>query len=128
MILIYLKDEMHPKVNKANKKEPKHVVVYDHSQNMRTLLRDHMLQLLLEQNEGSKRYTNLFKRSLNVIIHNSVILYCAVPNNNHTDSEIQAPSDTRKFFIKPALISTCLQRNLHRAVPTIAFEQLLFKG
>jgi hypothetical protein len=75
-ILMHHKEDMHSKVNKANKEETKPAVVYGYNQAMGAIhLKDQMLQPhLLQPKEGSKWYMKLFKMLLNIAIHNTMII------------------------------------------------------
>jgi hypothetical protein len=74
-------------VNCANKPEIKPVVVYDYNKNMlRVDLKDQMLQpYLLERKNGTKWYVKLLKWLLNVVIHNSMVIYQSHPNKEKMD-------------------------------------------
>jgi hypothetical protein len=75
-MLMHHKEDMHSKVNKANKEDTKTVVVYDYNQTVQAIhLREQILQPhLLQPKEGSICYIKLFKMLLNAIIHNSMII------------------------------------------------------
>jgi hypothetical protein len=88
MISTYHKDDMRVVVNKANKHETKPVVVCDYNKNMLGVdLKDQMLQpYLLERKKSTKWYKKLFKRLLNVAIHNAMVIYRSLPNNKNMDT------------------------------------------
>ena len=84
----YHKDDMRVVVNKANKQETKPLVVCDYNRNMLGVdLTDQMLQpYLLERKRSTKWYQKLFKRLLNVAIHNAMVIYRCLPNNKNMDT------------------------------------------
>ncbi|XP_023725727.1 piggyBac transposable element-derived protein 4 [Cryptotermes secundus] len=88
MISTYHKNDMRVVVNRANKPEIKPVVVCDYNRNMLGVdLKDQMLQpYLLERKKGTKWYLKLFKRLLNVAIHNSMVIYRSHPNKQNLDT------------------------------------------
>jgi hypothetical protein len=77
IISTYHKDEIRLATNKMNQEETKHVVVCDCNVNMLGVdLKQQMLQLyLLKPKKGTKRYLKLFKRLLDVEIHNAMVMY-----------------------------------------------------
>ncbi|XP_021913795.1 piggyBac transposable element-derived protein 4-like, partial [Zootermopsis nevadensis] len=88
MISTYHKDHMCVTQNKANRVQIKPVVVRDYNKHMLGVdLKDQMLQLyLLERKRGTKWYMTLFKRLLNVAIHNAIVMYRSVPNTKKIDT------------------------------------------
>jgi predicted nucleic acid-binding Zn ribbon protein len=88
MVSTYHKDDMRVVVNRANKTHIKPVVVCDYNKNMlRVDLKDQMLQPYpLEQKKGTKWYVKLFKRLLNVAIHNSIVIYRSDPKKQKMDN------------------------------------------
>jgi hypothetical protein len=64
------------------------VVVCDYNKNMLGVdLKDQMLKpYLLERKKGTKWYVKLFKRLLNVVIHNSMVIYRSHPNKEKMDT------------------------------------------
>ncbi|XP_021915030.1 uncharacterized protein LOC110827574 [Zootermopsis nevadensis] len=88
MISTYHKDDMRVTQNKANRVQIKPVVVRDCNKEMLGVdLKDQMLQpYLLERKRGTKWYMTLFKRLLNVSIHNAMVMYRSVPSNRKIDT------------------------------------------
>jgi hypothetical protein len=88
MISTYHKDDMPVVVNKANRLQSKSVVVCDYNINMLGVdLKDQMLQpYLLEQKKSTKLYLKLFKRLLNVAIHNAIVICWCLPNNKNMNT------------------------------------------
>ncbi|PNF31583.1 hypothetical protein B7P43_G00790 [Cryptotermes secundus] len=88
MISTYHKNDMRVVVNRANKTEIKPVVVCDYNKNMLGVdLKDQMLQpYLLERKKGTKWYLKLFRRLLNVAIHNSMVIYRSHTNKQNLDT------------------------------------------
>jgi hypothetical protein len=88
MISTYHKSDMRVVVNHEKSPEIKPVVVCNYNKNMLGVdLKDQMLQLyLLEQKKGTKWYMKLFKRLLNVAIHNSMVIYQYHPNKETMDT------------------------------------------
>jgi hypothetical protein len=72
----------------VNQEETKPVVLCDCIVNMLGVdPKDQMLQLhLLEQEKGITWYLKLFKRLLDVEIHNAMVMYQLLPNNKNIDS------------------------------------------
>jgi hypothetical protein len=87
MISTYHKDDMRGAVNKANREEIKPVVGCDYNVNMLGVgLKDQMLQLyLLERKKSTKWYLKLFKRLLDVALHNAMVIYRCLPSNKNMD-------------------------------------------
>jgi hypothetical protein len=81
------KDEMHFKVNKANKEETKPAVAYDCNLNIEAVdLKDQMLQpYFFEQKKGSEWCMKLFKRFLSITSCKSMIIYQSMPNSKGRD-------------------------------------------
>jgi hypothetical protein len=88
MISTFHKDDMRVFVNRANKQVTKPVVVCDYNKNMLGVdLKDQMLQpYMIERKKGTKWYMKLFKRLLNVAIHNSMVIYRSLPEKTHMDT------------------------------------------
>jgi hypothetical protein len=88
MISTYHKGDMRVLVNKANKQETKPAVVCDYNKNkMGVDLKDQMLQpYLLERKRTTKWYKKLFKRLLNVAVHNAMVIYRCHPNKKNIDT------------------------------------------
>jgi hypothetical protein len=88
MISTYHKDDMRVVVNKPNRVQSKSVVVCDYNVNILGVdLKDQMLQpYLLERKKSTKWYQKLFKRLLNVAIHNTMVIYQCLPNNKNMDT------------------------------------------
>jgi hypothetical protein len=88
MISIYHKDDVCVAVNKASREETKPVVFCDYNINMLGAdLKDQMLQpYLLEQKKSTKWYLRLFKRILNVAIHNTLVIYQCLPDNRNMNT------------------------------------------
>jgi uncharacterized membrane protein YobD (UPF0266 family) len=75
MILMYYKEQLHPKANRVNNERTKSVAVHDYNQNIGAIhLRDQML-LPVREKKGSNWDTKLFSRLLIVVIHNSTTTY-----------------------------------------------------
>jgi hypothetical protein len=74
--------------NKVNQEETKPVVICNYSFNMSGVyLKDQMLQLYLtEWKCGIKWYLKLFKRTLIVAIHNTMVMNQSFPCNKSIDS------------------------------------------
>ncbi|XP_021941441.1 piggyBac transposable element-derived protein 4-like [Zootermopsis nevadensis] len=88
MLSTYHKDDMRVTINKANREEIKPLVVRDYNKHMLGVdLKDQMLQAyLLERKKETKWYMKLFKRLLNVAIHNAMVMYRCVPQNKTLDT------------------------------------------
>jgi hypothetical protein len=88
MVSTYYKDDMRVVVIRPNKTQIKPVVVCDYNKNMLWVdLKDQKLQpYLLERKKGTKWYVKLFRRLLNVAIHNSTVIYRSHPNKPKMDT------------------------------------------
>jgi hypothetical protein len=90
MISTYHRDDMRVIVNKANKQEIKPVVVSDYNKNMLGVdLNYQMLQsYLLERKRITKWYMKLFRRLLNIAIHNAMVIYYSVTGAKSCESTL----------------------------------------
>jgi hypothetical protein len=113
MVYIYHTGEMHVSVRRG-KDTP--TVVRDYNIHMEGVdLKHQMLQsYLLEWKKCFKWYLKLFKRLLNIAIHNSTVIYRSVSNTRQLTLNIQAPADqetSRKTRITCAL--SCVWSSVH---------------
>jgi hypothetical protein len=89
---------MHEVVKNANQVQSKPVVVCDYNVNMLGVdLNDQMLQLyLLERKKSTKWYLKLFKRLLNVAIHNAMVIISVSPRQQkYGHTKVQTLISTR---------------------------------
>ncbi|XP_021913223.1 piggyBac transposable element-derived protein 4-like [Zootermopsis nevadensis] len=117
MISTYHKHDICVTINTAKQEQTKPVVVRDYNKHMLGVdMKDQMLQpYLLERKRGTKWYMTLFKRLLNVAIHNAMVMYRCVPNNKNIDTlrfrislaqglvEKHGPGVPRPVFGRPSL-------------------------